>query len=243
MSTEQSLAKAPAVPMRIAVAPGVSVAWAREVCDSRVYAKATRLSIVACPSVEGTREAVVKLYLRRRSHGLVRRLLTSRAAREARGYEEFQRRGMPTARLLFWGEARRFGLFQTGIIATVRIDAEPVHAAYAREPDERLLESVVDVLVAMHRAGLCHGDPRVRNFLATRPVPTVIDLAAWSPMRRRAHLRDLTRFLGSSAALAGSDDKVRALLRRYASAGPALPCAAEELLARAERYRREEGEP
>ncbi|HAK96903.1 MAG TPA: hypothetical protein DCM87_18410 [Planctomycetes bacterium] len=243
MGIEQPLVTTRIGRITLAVAPDVNLAWVYGVWERHVRARRTHIAIVESPYGDGRRRVVVKVYRRRKAHGILRRLLEDRATHEARGYEAFARRGLPTAPLLFWGRERRFGLFCAGLVATAHIEAEPIHAAYARQPDERLIDGAVDLLSAIHRAELCHGDPRLRNFLASRPVPTVIDLGSWSFMSPRSQVRDLTRLLGSAAALPGAPPDMRAMLERYARTGPSLPCAAGRVLALANRYHRERGAP
>lgn len=255
MRAGYQLIEAAAGGARIHVAPGVDAEWARWVWESRVRAGSERILLVDVRTgspgeaaaragarvSEGT--AVVKVYRPRRKHGLLRRLRASRAAREGRGYEAFATAGIPAVRLLFWGEERRWALFAVGAVATLRVDAEPVSVAYGRAPDDGLLERTAAALGAIHRAGLAHGDPRTRNFLATTPVPLAIDLPSWSPLGRRSQTQDLVRFLGSAAILTGGIERAKKLLEPYGADGPPLPISFERLLEMADRYRTEEGIP
>jgi hypothetical protein len=236
---------------RIHVAPEVDAEWAREVWDAHVRSGRERLVIVdlpgerrdgsSAPAPTGT--AFVKVYRPRAKHGLLRRLRPGRAAREGRGYEAFARAGLPAVRLLFWGEERRWALLRVGAVATLQVAAEPVSVAYGSAPREDLLQRTAAALGAIHRAGLAHGDPRTRNFLATMPVPLAIDLPSWSTLSRRSQTQDLVRFLGSALVLSGGIEGADKLLEVYGTEGLPLPVPSEELLGLADRYRLKEGIP
>ncbi|MHC4470822.1 MAG: BUD32 family EKC/KEOPS complex subunit [Planctomycetota bacterium] len=188
------------------------------------------------PPVLAGRFAMVKLYPARNRHRILRRLRRGRAAREGRGYAEFAARGIPTPRLLLWGEKRRFGLHVMGIVATVRIYAPPVARAYRQTGEEEILAAAIEELAFIHRAGLVHGDALARNFLATRPRVTVFDLASWGRLRPASRIEDLSRFLGTAACLSGGTEICHRLLERYWSALGEMPVTIYELLPRVEAF-------
>jgi tRNA A-37 threonylcarbamoyl transferase component Bud32 len=174
---------------------------------------------------------------------LLRIARAGRARREGEGILAFAERGLPAPRLLLWGETRSWGPRQLGIVSTVRIDAPTVAASYARSPDAALLDAALDELSRIHRAGLAHGDPWLRNFLDTRPRPTAFDLPSWAPLRPPSQAEDLARFLASTIKLAGGDREARRLLERYRGSGLGLPRPADRILRRARAYAREKERP
>lgn len=184
--------------------------------------------------------AMVKVYNRRAKHGLLRRLRPGRSVSEAAGYMAFARAGIATPRLLLWGEHRRLGLLERGLIATEMIDA-PTIADAGGAPE--LLRATSAALAHIHQAGLAHGDPRTRNFLATAPTPTPFDLCSWSTLTPRAHEWDLVQFLGSALALTGDDSSPAALLDAYTAAGGPAPKCPSDIITRADAYARREGAP
>lgn len=187
--------------------------------------------------------AFVKVYNRRAKHGVLRRLRPGRSVNEARGYLAFARAGLETPRVLFWGEERALGLWRRGVICTEFIDSPTVAESFARDRDESLLLAAADALGRIHRAGLAHGDPRTRNFLATSAGALPFDLCSWGPLTRRAREWDLVQFLGSAAALGADESLVRRMLGACARESGRAGDDAVAILSRAGDYARREGEP
>lgn len=178
----------------------------------------------------------VKVYRRRPSHGLLRRLLPGRALHEGRGYVEFSNRGIHTVPLIAWGEERHWGLLERGVVVTRAIEANTVEEEFSNSEDTELLFATAEQLARIHVAGLAHGDPLVRNFLATQPTPTPFDLPSWSRLSRSSQFKDLIRFLGSVAGLTDCLELNRNLLARYAVRMKHLPGSVDDLLDGAQKY-------
>ncbi|MBM4309360.1 MAG: hypothetical protein FJ119_00205 [Deltaproteobacteria bacterium] len=221
--------------MLLRAAEGVPQGW---LCDIvRQAAQDSSRSVRRAPAPPGWHgEVMIKRYRLRQNHGIIRRLKPGRSALEGSGYLAFRRCGLATPALLAWGESRRFLLFDFGIIVTQYVDAPSVAHVYAQTHDDALLADTARELARIHRAGLTHGDPFVRNFLATRPRPVAIDIASWSRFRRASQLKDLTRFGASVFKLTADPKRVKAVLVCYAQDAPALPDAIDRLVARAEAY-------
>jgi tRNA A-37 threonylcarbamoyl transferase component Bud32 len=180
--------------------------------------------------------AVVKIVRTRPAHSWLRRLRASRCVHEGRGYQAYARRGLRTPNLVAYGEERRRGLFVRGFVATQRVAARTVAEACAERPDASRLFATAEELAILHRAGVCHGDPRLRNFLDTRPRPLALDLASWSSMSHRALRQDVIRFVGSVLLLT-KDPGLTAQLQDAVTRGlPALPAPAPTLLEEARRW-------
>ncbi len=187
------------------------------------------------PELPGGGSAVVKIYRRRPKHGLLRRLRAGRAEREGNGYVAFNRRSVPTVKLLMFGEARRAGLHEWGAVVTRREDVPTVAEAFAADGDVERLRATAQLLAGIHAAGLTHGDALTRNFLAASPRPIAFDLASWGWRKRSARTEDMVRFLGSITASAGRDVAAD-VLAHYRGWAADLPDADDELLDAAERY-------
>ncbi len=180
-----------------------------------------------------TGETAVKVYTPRPKHGLVRLLRAGRAASEGAGYMAFVERGLPVPALVLWGESRKRGFFEFGIVVTQWVNAPSIAEAYALSPQDELLFSTAEELARIHKADLAHGDPYTRNFLATSPRPMPLDLTSWSPLRRASQLKDLTRFAGSVIKLTSDPKLVETVLLHYERIGLPLPVSMSELLSRA----------
>jgi hypothetical protein len=183
----------------------------------------------------GGGRAALKVYKVRRMMPITHRLRPSRAVREARGLREASRRGLPCVPLLAFGERRVLGLVDFGFIATRWIEAPPCHRAFRETRDRRILESVVDELVAMHRAGLVHGDASLRNWLWTPPRLHVLDLPSWGRFGWAGQWKDLVRLLASVHFLTGGGSETESVLARYLDAGLPDPGDRRTLLADAAR--------
>lgn len=190
------------------------------------------------PSEADALELFVKIYRRRSSHGFLKRIQSSRAIREGKGYLEFQQRGIETVPLMAWGEERQWGLWQRGIVVTKAINARTVEEEFATTGDLPLLIETCQQLCAIHSQGLTHGDPLARNFLATKPHPTPFDLPSWGQMTPSSHKKDLIRFLGSMLQLTENYEIMSDLLSRYTERIDNLPQSEEDLLQQAQIYAR-----
>jgi len=223
---------------RLQVAAGVATEWVQELVPwaAALAMKGTQgvVSHQAPPGRAG--EVMVKLYRFRQKDHLWRRLRTSRAVKEGAGYLAFQQRGLLVPELLVSGESRRWGLFELGLVVTTRVPAISVADEFASRGEPDLLFATARELSTIHLAGLAHGDPYTRNFLATRPRPMPLDIASWSRFGRASQLQDLTRFTCSILKLTGDPMRASALLQHYASAGLPLPISADALLDRARAY-------
>ena len=225
---------------RVTALARLPVEWVARAWDEAGLAERRGIFELAMP---GGLLAVIKVYRPRPRHGLWRRFRTSRAIREGRGYRAFRARGVRTPLLLFYGERRRAGLWELGAVATLRVDAIPVDEAFARDRDDEMLHCAASVLADVHRAELAHGDPRLRNFLATRPRPMPFDLPSWGRLTGPAQERDLSRFLGSSAVLTKDPAFTASLLERYLRTGPKPGLERQAILDAAARYAEEKGIP
>jgi len=220
---------------QLSVAEGVSLDWARNLISSVI--KNRPKGVMRCMAPPGwTGETAVKVYTSRPKHGLWRLLREGRAAREGAGYVAFAEKGLPVPALVLWGESRQRGLLEFGIVVTRWVDAPSIAEAYARSPRDELLFATVEELARIHKAGLAHGDPFARNFLATRPRPMPLDLTSWSPLRKASRLKDLTRFTGSVIKLTNDSNQAKAMLLHYERFGQPLPVSMEELLNRASAF-------
>jgi len=218
-----------------------SVIWRGEVPDewAQATARAARNSAarsISLPGPDGA-ECFVKIPRRRPGHGVFRRLRASRALLEGRGYVAFQQAGIPTAELLAFGERRRFGLFDLGFVATRRVDAPNIETVLRDDLASDVLLRTTGVLADIHARGLTHGDPLLRNFLATEPLPTPIDLGGFARCDEEARRVDLVRFLGSLLMLTDDPTPAVRAIDHYASYG-ALNLAREPLLEAADAYAR-----
>ncbi|PCJ14662.1 MAG: hypothetical protein COB10_03410 [Planctomycetota bacterium] len=221
--------------VRLQLATGFDAEWIPAMWKECVTGTTQRTSRWQLPDEYGT-AVFVKVYRRRPSHGLLRRLLPGRAQREGLGYIEFSNRGIDTIPLLAWGEERYWGLWERGVVVTKAVDAKTVEEEFSTSEDTELLFDTSEQLARIHGVGLSHGDPLVRNFLATRPVPTPFDLPSWSRLSRSSQRRDLIRFLGSIASLTGCLEMTADLLSRYSEQMAHLPQSEEDLLEEAQKY-------
>jgi tRNA A-37 threonylcarbamoyl transferase component Bud32 len=174
-----------------------------------------------------------KIYRRRPSHSIFRRMLPGRAMREGRGFLEFRRAGLPTVPLLAFGEKRSLGLFDLGLVLTVLVPAPTVADAFTEADGPALLTDSAEFLGKIHRAGLCHGDPRARNFIAGASGLLAFDLASYGPCRPKNQAEDVVRLLSSALVLSPDPDLSADLLASYREAGPALDVPDAVILERA----------
>lgn len=221
-------------------ADGLSVTWVERAWEEAAQAERRGIRFLTLPDGAA---AILKIYRPRPKHGYWRRIRESRAIREGRGYRTFRAHGIATPPLLLYGERRRGGRWEMGAVATARLPALPVSEAYSSEPDPRLLMETASVLADVHRGGLTHGDPRLRNFLATRPRPTPFDLTSWGRITGPSQARDLVRFLGSTLVLTRDEALTAAVLARYRRTAPPPAVKDGEVLFAAARYASEKGAP
>ncbi len=107
--------------------------------------------------------------------------LGSPARREGRRLREVAHRGVPTSRLLAWGERRRFGFVTESYLVTEAIEDVSTLGEYltTRLPaltlrqrvraKRRLLDGLAGFLAQMHRAGIRHNDLHSGNILVSCP--------------------------------------------------------------------------
>ena len=225
-------------PTRLHRAEWVAVDWVSALLPwIEATAGATVQGVASHPAPPGrTGEVMVKFYRLRKKDGFLRRLRTSRALLEAAGYRAFQQHGLAVPELVLWGETRRWGLFELGVVVTTRVPAISVADEFASTGRIELLQATAEQLGTIHRAGLAHGDPYTRNFLATRPHPMPLDIASWSHFGRSSQLQDLIRFTCSIQKLTGDPALARDLLRHYEQHGRPLPGTVDDVIARADTY-------
>jgi tRNA A-37 threonylcarbamoyl transferase component Bud32 len=214
---------------------GVPKDWAREIWHQAVNRFGTGGYTVPLPEEIGKGEAFVKRYFNKPKHKHIRRMLFGRAAREGVGLKVYQKRGIFTVPFLFCAQERHLGLVKKGIVATVRVVRPNIEEAYLEDFDPRLLEGTAYALGLIHRSGLTHGDPRLRNFLNTKPYPQVFDLPAWNIFNPRLQVKDLFRFLGSVIEYSESENMFPSLLKSYQSVGLTIPVPTEWLFQRAKK--------
>lgn len=220
---------------RLHLAEGVSPEWARDLVRLVLETK-PREVVRHAPPPGWSGEVMVKIYVRRPKHNLLRLLRAGRSELEAAGYRAFSERGLAVPELMLWGESRRRGLFEFGIVATLRIDAPSVADAYATSRDDALLFATAEELGRIHKAGLAHGDPYARNFLATKPRPMPLDVASWSRLRKASQLKDLTRFACSIIKLTEDLNRTKRVISHYEKFGLPLPVSMDELINKAIAY-------
>ena len=214
---------------------GVPEDWAREIWRQAVNRSGTVGYTVPLPEEIGMGEAFVKRYFNKSKHKRIRRILYGRAAREGKGLKVYQKRGIFTVPFLFCAQERHFGLVKKGIVTTVRIFRPNVEEAYLENFDPGLLEATAYALGLIHRSGLTHGDPRLCNFLNTKPHPQVFDVPAWNIFNPRLQVKDLFRFLGSIIKYPGSGNMFPSLLKSYQSVGLTIPVSTDWLFQRAKK--------
>lgn len=188
-------------------------------------------------------KALVKIVRARESHSWWRRLGTSRTAHEWRGYREFAARGVRVLELVAFGEERRLRLHRQSFLATRYVDAQNLSRAHAAAPDRGRVVRAAEELAVIHAAGLCHGDPRMRNFLDTAPRPTAFDLASWCELSPAAQQRDLVRFLGSAWLLMRDDTLQDEIMAAWEERLASLPVARARLRDEARRWSDKEVRP
>jgi tRNA A-37 threonylcarbamoyl transferase component Bud32 len=188
-------------------------------------------------------KAHVKIVRARAGHSWWRRLGTSRVAHEWRGFREFAARGVRVPELVAFGEERRLRLHRVSFLATRYVDALNLNRAHAAAPDRTRVVRAAEELAAIHAVGLCHGDPRMRNFLDTAPRPMTFDLASWSEHAPAAQRRDLVRFLGSAWLLMRDEALLDEVVTVWEAKLAKLPVARAQLRDEARRWSDEEERP
>ena len=227
---------------RICAVEEISEAWVRSLIKQQVFSQEEKTNIIQLPQNFSAKKAFVKIYKVRKKRKVFLRLKKSRAIREGEGYRYFNKLGIITIKLLMYGEERKCGLFHKGVLVTVYKHADTIADAYLNKKDFQLLLDTVKVLALIHKSGVAHGDPRTRNFLATAQGPLPFDLPSWSKLTTSSQMKDLVRFLGSSAVLLGKAKKSYKLLETYRSLIPDLPATEKVILYAAEKYCIEKGE-
>lgn len=166
----------------------------------------------------GGGEAFVKVYPRRKKHGLVRRMKASRASQEAKGYKAFAGAGIPTPELLAWGE-RRSGigglLWDCSFVATRFIDAESAADAFAKRGDLGPSLEAARFVASIHKKGLVHGDPGVSNILCAQGGQVALDPGECEPVSAQGRVADAAQLVGSVMALGASQAQCESVLDAY----------------------------
>lgn len=188
-------------------------------------------------------KAHVKVVRARAGHSWWRRLATSRTEREWRGFREFAARGVRVPELVAFGEERRLRLHRMSFLATRFVDAPNLNRAHAAAPDRGRVVRAAEELAAIHAVGLCHGDPRMRNFLDVAPRPMAFDLASWSELSPTAQQRDLVRFLGSAWLLMQDEALLDEVMAVWEAKLASLPLERARLRDLARRWSDEEERP
>lgn len=190
----------------------------------------------------GGGRAFIKVYNPRAKHSLWRRLRSSRAIAEGRGYLTFAAAGIVTPELVAWGEVRRRGLWMRGVVITRMIEGPTVAEDFVARGDVGVLEQTAGCLSRVHRAGLAHGDPRLRNFLVSGGEILPFDLCSWGRLSERRRRNDLLKFLGSAMTVT-EYAAAKGLLQRYSAATTWTCGNTERLLIDAADYAKREKVP
>ncbi len=163
-------------------------------------------------------EAFVKVYARRRAHNLLRRLRRGRAEKEAAGFKAFQSAGVPSVELMAWGEERRRGLWERGLVVTRFVNAPNLFSVLARSGDHDILRDGASFLAGLHKKGLAHGDAGLTNFLAGPSGLLALDLSEWAPECTTNRINDAARMAGSALAAGLPPDSADEFFEHYLSA-------------------------
>ena len=221
---------------RIYVIEEIPETWVRDLIQRIVSSNAQQIDVIPLPPNFSEEKAMVKVYRVRKPKKILSRLKKSRAIREGEGYRHFNELGIKTIKLILYGEERKWGLFQKGVVVTIYKPVDTIAEAYRKRKDFELLLHAAEKLAIIHQTGVAHGDPRTRNFLATSPCPLPFDLPSWSKLRAKSQMQDLVRFLGSAAVLLEDATKSHRLLEVYKRLVPNLPGKGESILHAAEEY-------
>jgi len=198
---------------------------------------------VECAGPAGIDRVYAKRYRVRAGHSILRRLGPNRARREGAGHRAFAEKGIPTPRLLVYGDTRKAGLFVEGIVATVVLDAANLIEHYRSTGEKEMIWEATRFLARIHTGGLAHGDACLRNFVVSGSSAMALDLPSWSRLSRKAWLNDLTRFFGTGLKLTADKDFVSHLMDAYHEAYGGFPAKRAALFARAEAYAVETSRP
>lgn len=172
----------------------------------------SQLSRVLRVSLDG-RRYYVKRYVGDRANplrnwfGMRSQLLKPPVQKEWENLLAFQGWGIPTARLVAYGQERAGGRFVRGALITEELAATADMAQMAREGDPRLKDGrwvaavshqLAQATRAMHAAGFAHNDLKWRNLLVDRNDPPrlyFIDCPAgshwWGPFLKYRKIKDL----------------------------------------------------
>lgn len=206
--------------------------WLKEAAVRAAGCKKGERSYFRVP-LPGGGEAFVKVYARRKKHGLVRRMKASRAAQEAKGYRAFAAAAIPTPELLAWGE-RRSGigglLWDCSFVATRFVDAESAADAFAKRADIAPCLEAARFVAGIHKKGMVHGDPGVSNILCPPGGQIALDPGECAPVTPQGRVADVAQLVGSLMALCET------LLDAYQQAAGALEVEPAKLWGRV-RYR------
>jgi tRNA A-37 threonylcarbamoyl transferase component Bud32 len=185
----------------------------------------------------------VKAEFRRPNQPLGKRLKSSRAVAEGRGYHAFAAADVPTPRLFLFGEQSRLRPRAGGVVVTERVRGRNAAHLWIATPDPDLGARVARMLARIHAADLVHGDAAMRNFVLVDGREYAVDLPGWSEWTRDGAERDLARFLGSASKIGATEERLEGWMEEYAAApgGPAARLAdgwRGRVTSAAEEYRR-----
>ena len=194
---------------------------------SRVLLKSDDRSLVtAVPAARGS--FVVKEV---RKGGLRRRVADafrgSPARRAFRAGHRLAGRGIGVARPLAFLERRRLGVPFRSLLVSQDLRAHPTaDRSLASAP--AVLELLADLLIALHRDGVVHGDLRVQHVHLCRdgdtgPVLRLVDLEGvrfHASLRDADRIEDLAQLNASIADDLATPEQRRAAFARYARALP-----------------------
>ncbi|MBL8746070.1 MAG: hypothetical protein JNK58_06910 [Phycisphaerae bacterium] len=218
--------------LRLTTHSALSLEWVLANLRKPTKASGRQHAIAALP--DGAR-VFIKTYNPRANHSLWRRLRDSRAIAEGKGYLAFASAGIETPELIAWGEVRRRATWQRGIVITRLVDGNTVAEHYSENKDVGVLEQAAACLARVHRAGLAHGDPRLRNFLVDHERILPFDLCSWGLINERRRRNDLVKFIGSARTVTEPAVAER-LLARYSECSAWRSPAADRLIHDAEAY-------
>jgi tRNA A-37 threonylcarbamoyl transferase component Bud32 len=129
-----------------------------------------------------------------------------------------------------------------GVVITRLIDGPTVAEDYLARRNARTVDRAAESLARIHRAGLAHGDPRLRNFLVSGETILAFDLCSWGRLSERRRREDLVKFLGSTMTITEHAAAER-WLETYAAASAWKCVNAEQLMLHAAAYAKKERVP
>lgn len=194
--------------------------------------------IARCGAPNGHTPALCKsFYARSRIDFWLQQVLLTRADRAARGNFILQHSGFFAPEVLATSATYRFGLVCTSALYTTElVDFETLRVRLSRhdsvEARKALLEQMVEVLVALHREGIFHGDLQSDNVLLCQENTfAFVDNERTTRLRYLPliyRLRNLRQLLSVRAGV--SVEEKRFVVERYADRASLSPSQREFLL-------------